>query len=247
MPEGPSIVILKEELDAFKGKKVLEANGNSKIDIQSLINKKITDIKSWGKHLLICFDNMYLRIHLLMFGSYRINEKKDTTPRLSMKFKAGEINFYNCSIKLIPGDPDDTYKWETDVMSDQWNSKIAEKKLATLKKVKVCDVLLNQETFSGVGNIIKNEVLFRIKVHPESYVSALSPKKLKDLVKEAREYSWDFYKWKKKFELRKHWLIYRQKECPRCKIKTITEYMGKTNRLTCYCSNCQKLYSTIKK
>jgi len=45
MPEGPSIVILKEELDAFKGKKVLTAEGNSKIDIARMENLKIKDLK----------------------------------------------------------------------------------------------------------------------------------------------------------------------------------------------------------
>ncbi len=246
MPEGPSIVILKEELAPFKGKKIIEVIGNSKIDIQRLLNLKITDFKSWGKHFLICFDGFFLRIHLLMFGTYRINEQKNTAPRLSMKFKTGEINFYTCSIKLIEGNPDDSYDWESDVMSDEWKSKKAEKKLKLLTKANVCDALLDQQIFSGVGNIIKNEVLFRIKVHPNSDIAALPPKKLKELVKEAHDYSWDFYHWKKKYELRKHWLIYKQKECPRCKIKKITAYLGKTKRLTCYCENCQVLYAASK-
>ena len=30
----------------------------------------------------------------------------------------------------------------------------------------VCDALLDQTVFAGVGNIIKNEVLFRTGVHP---------------------------------------------------------------------------------
>ena len=29
MPEGPSLVILKEELQPFKGKKIIEVTGNS--------------------------------------------------------------------------------------------------------------------------------------------------------------------------------------------------------------------------
>jgi endonuclease-8 len=35
MPEGPSIVILKEEVHPFKGKKILEVSGNSKSNIIS--------------------------------------------------------------------------------------------------------------------------------------------------------------------------------------------------------------------
>ncbi len=242
MPEGPSIVILKEETKKFKGKKALAVFGNAKADLQRAKGLKITDLKTWGKHFLICFDGFYFRIHLLMFGSYRIDEKKDVAPRLSLQFATGELNFYNCSVKLENGNANEHYDWQADVMNENWNPKKAESKLKELKKVKVCDALLDQDIFSGVGNIIKNEVLFRLKVHPDSYINALPLKKLKELIKEARDYSFDFYVWKKKFELRKHWQIYRQKNCPRCKIKTVTAYMGKRNRLTCYCDNCQQLY-----
>ena len=64
MPEGPSIVILKEEVAAFAKKKVTGVSGNTKVEKERLLNKKLTDFKSWGKHFLICFPKFYLRIHL---------------------------------------------------------------------------------------------------------------------------------------------------------------------------------------
>ena len=198
MPEGPSILILKESVVAFKGKKIISAEGNAKIDVARISGLKIKEFKSWGKHFLICFDGFFLRIHLLMFGTYRINERKDAKPRLRMTFAKGEINFYTCNVKLIEGDVNDVYDFEADVMSDTWNAKKAEKKIKALNETLVCDALLNQDIFSGVGNIIKNEVLFRIKLHPESDVKKLPAKKLKALIKDAQDYSWDFYKWKKK-------------------------------------------------
>ena len=45
MPEGPSIVILKELVQEFKGQKVLTVDGNSKQDIQRLAGQKIIDFK----------------------------------------------------------------------------------------------------------------------------------------------------------------------------------------------------------
>ncbi len=36
MPEGPSLLILKEELQAFKGKKIISVSGNSKLEIHRL-------------------------------------------------------------------------------------------------------------------------------------------------------------------------------------------------------------------
>ena len=241
MPEGPSIVILKEQLELFKGKKIEIVTGNAKIDITRLKNLKVIDFKSWGKHFLICFNGFFLRIHFLMFGTYRINEKKEYAPRLSLTFKNGEVNFYACSIKLIEGDPIELYDWETDIMSDQWNALRAVKAMKQMPKVKACDVLLDQEIFSGIGNIIKNEVLFNARIHPESEIGALSPKKIRGLVKEARDYSLNFYEWKKIYVLKKHWLIYKKKECPRCKIPVIRTHLGINKRLTFFCSNCQLL------
>jgi endonuclease-8 len=53
MPEGPSIVILKEQAAAFSGKKVLSAEGNTSIDKARLVNQRIVALRSWSKHFLI--------------------------------------------------------------------------------------------------------------------------------------------------------------------------------------------------
>jgi endonuclease-8 len=242
MPEGPSIVILKEEVSAFKGKKIIGVGGNTRLDVAHLEGKKITDFKSWGKHFLICMKGLTVRIHFMLFGSYRVNEQKETPPRLTLKFESGELNFYACSIKLIEEDPDDIYDWTADVMSDDWDAAKAKRKLKKLPDMLVCDALLDQNIFAGVGNIIKNEVLFRIFVHPESKIGKLPTKQLNALIKEARNYSFDFLEWKKKYVLKKHWLAHTKKTCPRCDIPLIKEYLGRTNRRSFFCTNCQVLY-----
>ena len=49
-----------------------------------------------------------------------------------------------------------------------WNAKTAKKKLMLMPNTLICDALLDQQIFSGVGNIIKNEVFYRVKIHPRS-------------------------------------------------------------------------------
>lgn len=242
MPEGPSIVILKEQVQAFKGKKVLEVSGNSKLEILRMKGKVVTDFRSWGKHFLICFNGFTLRVHFMLFGTYRINEEKATPPRLSLNFKNGTLNFYACSLKFIEEDLDDVYNWSADVMSPEWDETAARKKIKEKPDMLACDALLNQDIFSGSGNIIKNEVLFRTKVHPLSQMGEIPARKLKELVHEVSNYSFDFLKWKKEFTLKKHWLAHTKKSCPRCHIPLTKEYLGKTNRRTFYCNNCQQLY-----
>ncbi len=86
MPEGPSIVILREQAAPFARRKVLTVAGNSKLDLQRMKGQRVTEFRSWGKHFLICFPRFAMRVHLLLFGSYRINERKQAVPRLSLGF-----------------------------------------------------------------------------------------------------------------------------------------------------------------
>jgi endonuclease-8 len=245
MPEGPSIVILKEliqEVDLIN-KEVIEVSGNTKIDKERMLNKSVLAIKSWGKHFLICFDDFTLRVHFMLFGTYRINERKESPARLSLKFEDAEINFYTCSLQYIEGDINQTYDWRADVMSDSWDPELAITKLSTLPNALACDVLLDQDLFAGVGNIIKNEVLFRIRVHPLSTIAEIPEEKLKELVAEARIYSFNFLEWKKAYTLKAHWLAHAKKICPRCDIPFQKAYLGQTKRRSFFCTNCQVFYA----
>lgn len=243
MPEGPSVVLLKEEVKQFTGAQIIAVKGNSKIDQGRLLNKSVLSFKSWGKHFLVCFEDFTLRIHFLMFGSYRINEEKVQPVRLNLTFENGAINFYACSVKILEGDVNAHYDFSSDVMSVEWNPRKAKAKLKKAPQELVCDALLEQDIFSGVGNIIKNEVLYRIGVHPESTVGKLPAMKMKRLIEEARNYSFDFLEWKRQFELKKHWLAHTKKICLRCDLPIIKKHTGIKNRRSFFCLKCQRLYS----
>jgi len=243
MPEGPSIVILREQAAKFSGKIIRAASGNSKVDKMRLIGQRVVSLRSFGKQFLIETPVLTIRIHLLMFGSYRIDEARpDREPRLHLKFARGELNFYSCSVRYLDEPLDELYDWRCDVMSDAWDSRLALRRLRAQPHTLVCDALLDQGIFAGVGNIIKNEVLFRVRVHPRSTVGALPPQKLRDLVREARQYSFDFLEWKKRFVLRKHWLVHNKGTCVRDGTKLTRVYLGERNRRTFWCDSCQRLY-----
>jgi endonuclease-8 len=105
------------------------------------------------------------------------------------------------------------------------------------------DALLDQDLFAGVGNIIKNEVLFRIRVHPESEIGALPARKLGELVKQAREYSFDFLEWKKAYVLKKHYQVHTKTHCPRDGTRlAYRKHLGRAQRRAFFCETCQKLY-----
>lgn len=242
MPEGPSIVILKENVQSFEGHKIVSASGTAAIDFDRMIGKKI-QFKTWGKNFIICFNDFTIKIHLLMFGTYLINETKKLKPKLHLEFDNGTLNFYTCSVKLLEGNVNQHYDWSADVMNENWDSKSAKRKLSEVPNKMICDALLDQDIFSGVGNIIKNEVLYRVKIHPESLVGKIPKAKTSELINESVIYSFQFLNWKKKGELKKNWLAHTKKTCQRCELPLVKEYTGVKKRRSFFCTNCQKLYT----
>lgn len=237
--EGPSLVIATEEFKPFFTKKIISAIVPK--SIKSLTNKKLIRAESWGKHLLLTFSNQILRIHFLMFGSYRINNPRENRiPKMQLEYKNDTIYFYSCAIKEITEEDLAAYDHSVDLMSGDWNSAKALKTIRKKENSFLCDILMDQTIFSGLGNIMKNEILFRCRLHPELKVGELSAKEQKLLVKEAQQYAHDFYEWKKVNQLKRHWQIMRKKTCPLCGKKVIKRATGKLKRISHYCPNHQK-------
>jgi endonuclease-8 len=246
MPEGPSIVILRREAEPLVGRKVVRASGNSKVvDPQQLVGQKLHEVRSFGKEFLMRFDQVIVRVHFMLFGRHLIDERRKVdNPRLRIELARGrEISFYACSVRFLEGDLDALYDWSADVMADEWSPRKARAKLKALPSMLACDALLEQDVFAGAGNIIKNEVLHRIRVHPLSRIGKLPPRKLGELIRQARQYSFDFYEWKKRYVLRKHWCVHAKTTCPRCKIRLeYAKHLGRKQRRAFYCGNCQVRY-----
>jgi endonuclease-8 len=248
--EGPSLFLAQEQLVVFKGKKVKVVSGNTKIQKERFLNKTVIDIFSWGKHLVFQFDTFGFRVHFMLFGTYeaKVNNtwvtgdyKKAREPRLALTFNNGCINMYNCSIKIIEEkNIKSLYDFSTDIMSSKWDSKKAFKKIKDFPQEEIADVLLDQEIFSGVGNIIKNEVLSQIKINPKTKIKNISQEILQKLIQETQLFSKQFYEWRKQFVLRKNLKIHRRSLCPHCNQKIIREKTGKKQRWSYYCPFCQK-------
>ena len=241
MPEGPSLVIIAKELKDFKKQKILAVSGNTKVAKERLKGEVIKDIFSYGKYLNFQMEDFALRIHFMLFGSYRIDEEREGMPvRLQLKIKGHMANFYNCSVQLHETPRIKAqYDFRTDIMSPKWDTEHVLSLMQDAQEETVDDVLMDQGIFTGVGNIIKNEVLFRLKMSPSTVLGSLSKKRQQELALDAREYSKLFYKWKKKYVLRKHYQIYRKGACPICGTKVVHEKTGKRERMSHYCPVCQ--------
>ena len=146
-------------------------------------------------------------------------------------------------MKFLEGDLNTHYDWTADVMNDGWDKNKARKKLNAIPNALICDALLEQDIFAGVGNIIKNEILYRARIHPESIVIKIPRPKLNKLIDETRLYSFQFLDWKREYQLKKHWLVHNKKMCLRCNLPLVKKHTGDKKRRSFICVGCQVLYN----
>jgi endonuclease-8 len=249
--EGPSLHLAAEQLQPFAGRRIQSVSGNSKIGIERLTGLKVNEIFAWGKHLVFQFDTFALRVHFMLWGTFAATVRKKSVtgdyrrtgpPRLVLNFPNGEITIWAASVKFVE-DPKarDAYDFSADVMADEWDGRAALAKVKTFPRAEIADVLLDQAIFAGVGNIIKNEVLFRMRVSPFAKVRDISDRKLRAIVADARTFSFRFLELRRIFSLRKNLEIYRRSVCPRCGRKVERRVHGQRARRSFFCVSCQRV------
>lgn len=194
MPEGPSILHLKDELKPFKGKLVKKAGGYGPMPTQWIKGKKLLDIKTWGKHLLLVFTNGTVKVHLGLFGDVLINKRKKVNRSFFLEFAHGEINGYVIKASKLDKPLADLYDWRTDIMSKDFDKAVIKKLLKEKAGKTIDDVLMDQDIFTGVGNKIRNEALYRAGIHPLSVVGKIPAVKITKLINEVVNYGKIFYK-----------------------------------------------------
>jgi len=249
--EGPSLKLAEAHLKPFKGKRVESASGNTKLGAERFQGRIVKDIFSWGKHLVFQFPEEAVRVHFMLFGTYEANVegvsvtgdyKRAREPRLKFEFENGEVSMFNCSVKIIESAAAKRgYDFSIDILSPKWDGRKALMALDERQKDELSDILLDQEVFAGVGNIIKNEVLSLVRQNPRTKVRALSDAERKELIEAARAFSKQFLSWRKKFVLRKNLKVHGRAACPYCGGKLVKEKTGVRERWAYWCPVDQPL------
>ena len=247
--EGPSIHLAAEQLCPFIGRRVLEVTGNSRIGIERFRRKTVRDIFAWGKHLVFQFDSFALRVHFMLWGTFAAtvngesvtgDYRRSGAPRLVLTFTNGEITIWSASLRFLetPRARDD-YDFSVDTLSPTWDPRKALAEMREHPDAEVADVLLDQGIFAGVGNIIKNEVLFRMRVDPRAAVGNIPARLQRAIVADARVFSERFLELRRQFALRKNLEIYGRSACPRCGGRVTRKNHGTRNRRSFICVRCQ--------
>ncbi|NXT91750.1 NEIL2 Endonuclease, partial [Anhinga rufa] len=190
----------------------------------------------------------WLRFHFGLFGSIRANEFsrankankrgdwKDPIPRLVLHFESGGfLVFYNCRMHWCSSP---RVNPASDILSVEFHRGRA---LDALRMPEpICHTLLDQRYFSGLGNIIKNEILYLAKIHPLTQGSILALSDLERLLDGAVQFSAAWLRSKLRGK-GLHPQIYQKERCPlgHAVMKGIFGPSGGFKRLTWWCPQCQ--------
>ena len=240
MPEGPSILHLKDQLMPFKNKVVKNAGGYGKMPTDWIKGKKLLDIKTWGKHLLLVFTNGTVRIHLGLFGDVLINERKKVNRSFFLEFAKGEMNGYVVRAKKIEN-IDQEYDWRTDILSPDFDKNYVKKLVHEHGDKTIDDILMDQDIFTGVGNIIRNEALYRAGIHPLSVVEKIPSAKLTKLINEVLKYAKTFYQNLTEHGVNKDFQVYK-KDFSEDGSEVTMSLLKKSNRKIYFSEHHQVLY-----
>lgn len=244
LPEVETVVrglkknILNKEIrriDVYYGKQIYG-------DINRVINKPVTDVRRRGKNIIICFNDVYMIIHLRMEGKFFIKNHNDEI------LKHEHINFIFDDFDLRYHD---TRKFgEIHIQDNDYVDVGVEATAITYDALKgnkpIKEILLDQKKIAGIGNIYADEICFYAKVMPNEIL----PENKYDLVIEGakkileksislggctiRSYNSFGISGKYQNEL----MVHTVDRCKICGMKiAMTRVAG---RSTYYCPHCQK-------
>ena len=250
MTEGPTARLRAIQIsDRFLGKKLSSVKIRSKrvyIDPKNLVGKRLQDTSTYGKNILLNFEPYGIRIHLMMYGSIRFEKefsKPENRIRLILDFESGRMVVYNAPIVEVDFLENIEDRLSKELGIDPFRNWDEEKLFNMLIRNRdrvIGEVLLDQSVFAGVGNILRNEILFRSGIRPDRRISDIPEKKLKLLIRITKRLCEEFLDSKLKGRGIKSLLtVYNRKYCRRCGGK-ISYYRDEfTGRKTFFCPNCQ--------
>ncbi len=242
MPEGPSILYLKKRLTPFIGKVVKKAGGYGPMPTEWINGKKLLNILTWGKHLLFVFKNGTVKVHLGLFGEILISEQRKVNRSFFLEFAKGEINGYVVRAEKLNGTAEEIYDWRTDILHEDFDPAYIKTLLKKKAAKTIDDVLMDQDIFTGVGNKIRNEALYRAGIHPMSITGKIPAPQISLLIKEVRKYAFIFLKALETKGVHDSFSVYQQEHAPDGSEVTM-KVLPKSKRKLFFSEHKQKLYT----
>lgn len=257
MPEGDTVAVAAVALQGALTGATIEGVGGSHPEIvrtgQRIQGSAVSEVTSYGKHLLVHFDNHWsLRVHLGMTGSwhlYRPGERWWTEPgKARVVLETATVVAVCFAAPTVSLGPTDRVTKEVahlgpDLLDGDADFAAIMERAEASEAPTVADLLLDQRVAAGIGNVYKSEVLFLEKAHPSTPPQQLGPERIEGMYRRAarllqanrrpgpRTTTGD--------RRRDHWVYgHGGWPCPRCGATIESADLGTPPRLTYWCPGC---------
>ncbi|NNL12761.1 MAG: Fpg/Nei family DNA glycosylase [Acidimicrobiia bacterium] len=258
MPEGDTLYQAARRLQPLVGGEAVRLDGSARA-VQEwrgrLAGRRVEEIRSRGKHLLIHFEGaLAVRTHLGMTGQwhrYSPGERwrkspgkarvvVETADQVAVCFAAPDVSagprvmIENEIAHLGP-----------DLLADEFDPTEAAARAVDSTAETVADLLLDQRVMAGVGNVYKSEVLFLERLHPLTPLSDLGSQQLIGLATRSRRLLWANRVRSTRnttgYGRNAHLWVYGRahRSCRRCGTSIERDELGEHGRTTYWCPRCQ--------
>jgi endonuclease VIII len=258
MPEGDTLARTAAGLRPFLvGRRVTAASAPAtqawapRPQAERLTGATVTAVEATGKNLLIRFDNgLEVRTHLRMHGSwhrYRPGERWrrpaararlviEVPGSVAVCFDAPTVELFEQ--RAEPAHPS-LSRLGPDLLKDPFDLEAAMRRLRDPARAdrSIAEALLDQRALAGIGNEVKSELLWEVRLSPWTPVRDVDDVPLREIVGRARTML------RTGAETgRRPRRVYRRagRPCPRCGTLVRVERQGADlPRLTFWCPACQ--------
>jgi formamidopyrimidine-DNA glycosylase len=281
MPELPEVEIVRKGLEQYVlGKKIKKVNvlfarivdlPEVALFSEKLQGERIEAIFRRGKFLIFKLSNYDLISHLRMEGKYEFHEQKEKMiakhVHVIFKFTDDTQLWYKDTRKfgrmaLVKKNQALNYKGlkklGPEPTEGDFSFPVFWKQLAGQKK-SIKPLLLEQRLVTGLGNIYADEVLWKVKIHPEQPGNTLLHKEalalrhaiIKLLVQAIEKGGTTIHSYKNVWggvgSFQSELNVYGRAGQPCMRCETQIEKVQLAGRGTHYCPSCQKIYQRLSR
>jgi endonuclease-8 len=202
MPEGPTIRNTADQLrDALAGQQITHFRSPLKKAAaegwaEKISGQRVRAVRAHGKNLFIDFDNDWtLYTHMLMWGAWHVYTQGEPRRKESRKARLVLETATHCAVlfsapvcQLIHTSElahHPTSELGPDLLAERFGpAEHAEirRRLQAHGDASIGEAIMNQTVMAGIGNILKSEILFAARIHPQRPAASLSDDEFERLI-----------------------------------------------------------------
>lgn len=186
MPEGPELYYMSQLLKKnINNQYFINIENNTKSIVKLPEKSKIINVYSFGKNLIINTENYNVVIHFGITGWLTLEKPKIYKYILEfekIKYYLKDTRRFSKIIILKNNELLNEYinEYGVDILSEKFTYEYFYKIIKSKKKL-LCNLLLDQKYFAGLGNYIKNEAFYLTKININKKSNELNDNQIKEL------------------------------------------------------------------